>query len=427
MQEVNKNGIGQLYTAERGETVRNVQKSYSEDVYLQGVPQRNSLRDKDRTLGSQRELSGGQRDTLRSEESELYSERALREEQDRLGDIQFQDRQVYPDEARGVLVKIFSNMENIEGLDVSEADKEIIKQYAENLEQYNTYQEQLDSYRSAISDIYMAKNAITALLKDAINDEINGGIGLFYWDKKRAIALLSQKKVPMPNTVNTLSDGSLHSIHEKGSPVKSKLKNITDSQQFKRWFGDWRAYEETPPEINAANVVDIPQGVKINTQKRKIKNRDTGWMIDITDDLFQDSIHYAKKDRLYIDRILTHIDDVINNAIYMDTAVSDAKKSNKKGTSEFMHYLYTLVEFQGAPFLAKLTVEEYDFQGKHRAYNVQRIKMSTLSRAQYSQLKTAYRGKYASSVDAISIADLHALVKQYDKEFKPIEAKYLHL
>ena len=87
-----------------------------------------------------------------------------------------------------------------------------------------------------------------------------------------------------------------------------------------------------------------------------------------------------------------------------------------------MHYLYTLVEFQGAPFLAKLTVEEYDFQGKHRAYNVQRIKMSTLSRAQYSQLKTAYRGKYASSVDDISIADLHALVKQYDKEFKPIEA-----
>ena len=74
-------------------------------------------------------------------------------------DIQAQERQVYPDEARDVLVKIFSNMENIEGLDVSEADKEIIKQYAENLEQYNTYQEQLDSYRSAISGIYMAKNA----------------------------------------------------------------------------------------------------------------------------------------------------------------------------------------------------------------------------------------------------------------------------
>lgn len=64
----------------------------------------------------------------------------------------------------------------------------------------------------------------------------------------------------MPNTVNTWSDGLLHSIHEKGSPVKPKLKNITESQQFKRWFGDWRAYEETPPEINAANVVDIPQG-----------------------------------------------------------------------------------------------------------------------------------------------------------------------
>ena len=43
--------------------------------------------------------------------------------------------------------------------------------------------------------------------------------------------------------------------------------------------------------------------------------------------------------------------------------------------------------------------------------NAQRIKISTLSRAQYSQLKTAYRGNYASSVDAISISDLYELVK----------------
>ena len=50
---------------------------------------------------------------------------------------------------------------------------------------------------------------------------------------------------------------------------------------------------------------------------------------------------------------------------------------------------------------------------------IQRIKMSTLSRAQYSQLKTAYRGKYASSVDTLSIADLYKFVKTYDKDFSP--------
>ena len=55
-----------------------------------------------------------------------------------------------------------------------------------------------------------------------------------------------------------------------------------------------------------------------------------------------------------------------------------------------------------------------DVDGKTRAYNAQRIKMSTLSRAQYSQLKAAYRGNNASSVDAISVADLVTLVKTYD-------------
>lgn len=47
--------------------------------------------------------------------------------------------------------------------------------------------------------------------------------------------------------------------------------------------------------------------------------------------------------------------------------------------------------------------------------------MSALSRAQYSQLKTAYRGKYASNADAISILDLFQLVNTYDKEFNPKE------
>ena len=92
---------------------------------------------------------------------------------------------------------------------------------------------------NAVTSVYARKNAITSLLKDAISDEAKGNIGLFYWDKKRAIALLSKEKVTMPNVLNALNDGYVHSIREKGSPVKPKLKNVTESQQFKRWFGDW--------------------------------------------------------------------------------------------------------------------------------------------------------------------------------------------
>ena len=110
---------------------------------------------------------------------------------------------------------------------------------------------------------------------------------------------------------------------------------------------------------------------------------------------------------------------ILKRAILLDTTVSDNNSSNKKGSTQFMHYLYSVVEFNGNPFLAKITVEEYDVDGKHRAYNMQRIKMSALSRAQYSQMKSAYRGKFASNADAISIADLFKLVKNYDSKFKP--------
>ena len=189
----------------------------------------------------------------------------------------------------------------------------------------------------------------------------------------------------------------------------------TKSPFFRAWFGDWRANDIKTPSY----ITDIPQGVDINQNRREVVNEDTGWNVTLTEDIVEDSLHYAVKDRLYIERLLTHIDEVLKKAILLDTAISDTKKNNKKGSSQFMHYLYAPIEYQGAPFLAKITIEEYDVDNKKRAYNAQRIKLSTLSRAQYSQLKAAYRGNYASSVDAISIADLVSLVKTFDKDFTP--------
>lgn len=102
---------------------------------------------------------------------------------------------------------------------------------------------------NAVTSVYARSNAITSLLNNALNDESNSNIGLFYWDKKRAIALLSREKVTMPNVVNTLSDGYVHSIREKASPVKPKIQNVTESQQFKRWFGDWQKYPDKASKV----------------------------------------------------------------------------------------------------------------------------------------------------------------------------------
>ena len=51
--------------------------------------------------------------------------------------------------------------------------------------------------------------------------------------------------------------------------------------------------------------------------------------------------------------------DVVTNAILLETSVSQKSSANKKGSTQSMHYMYSLVEYNGSPFLAKITVEEY--------------------------------------------------------------------
>ena len=188
----------------------------------------------------------------------------------------------------------------------------------------------------------------------------------------------------------------------------------TKSPFFRAWFGDWRA-----KDIDPAIATSIEQKTDLNTNNRIIHNEDTKWNIQVTKNVFDDTLHYAGKEKSYLARLLTNIDDVITRAILLDTAVSIKSSENKKSSTQFMHYMYSLVEYNGNPFLAKIAVEEYGNENQHRAYNVERIKMSALSRAQYNQMKSAYRENSASNADAISISDLFSLVKQYDKMYKP--------
>ena len=84
-----------------------------------------------------------------------------------------------------------------------------------------------------------------------------------------------------------------------------------------------------------------------------------------------------------------------------------------------MHHLYCPVSVNGAPFLAKLIVEEYDVDGKTRAYNLRQIKMPNLQRAQFSQMLVENREVYALQNGALTVAQLYDLVKTYDKNFIP--------
>ncbi len=187
---------------------------------------------------------------------------------------------------------------------------------------------------------------------------------------------------------------------------------------FRAWFGDWRAYD-----VSAANVVKFAYGEtpKLNYKKREVYCEELKTKIVVDETVINDSKSYAKKngDEKQITKLLGKIDEILSNGILFDTQISAHSSGNKKGSTQFMHYLYTPISVNGAPFIAKLSVEEYDLSGKTRAYNLQRIELSEVSRAQYSQLTEENRGKYAYTSDALSVAQLFDFVKQKDKNFNP--------
>ena len=90
---------------------------------------------------------------------------------------------------------------------------------------------------NAVTSIYGRKNAVSNLLTKALNDHKSTEPHVFYLDKAKAAALYQGSKVTVPKMPNT-SDGFVGSIRDANSPVKLKIKDVTESRQFKRWFGN---------------------------------------------------------------------------------------------------------------------------------------------------------------------------------------------
>lgn len=89
---------------------------------------------------------------------------------------------------------------------------------------------------NAVTSIYGRKNAVSNLLTKALNDHKSTEPHVFYLDKAKATALYQGSKVTVPKMPNT-SDGFVSSIRDVNSPVKLKIKDVTEIRQFKRWFG----------------------------------------------------------------------------------------------------------------------------------------------------------------------------------------------
>ena len=89
---------------------------------------------------------------------------------------------------------------------------------------------------NAVTSIYGRSNAVTSLLTDAINEYNSGKNSLFYIDTAKAVTLYGNARVIMPKIPRS-RNGFIASIRDASSPVKPKFASITETQQFKRWFG----------------------------------------------------------------------------------------------------------------------------------------------------------------------------------------------
>lgn len=127
---------------------------------------------------------------------------------------------------------------------IKDAKSVIIPVYIDGLGRQNSIV--IDS--NAVTSIYEKKNAVTGLLTNAIEKSNNGETTLFYVDKVKAAALYQVARVPMPKMPDT-DNGFVASIRDAGSTVKQKLNNVTQSQQFKRWFGDWKNHPESASKV----------------------------------------------------------------------------------------------------------------------------------------------------------------------------------
>lgn len=90
---------------------------------------------------------------------------------------------------------------------------------------------------NAIASVYNKDNAIRNLLRNAVTSELAGQNSIYYWQKNKAIQRLNSIGVQFPG-VSSIADGYIHSIRDAGSFVNTKFENVTQTQQFKRWFGD---------------------------------------------------------------------------------------------------------------------------------------------------------------------------------------------
>lgn len=88
---------------------------------------------------------------------------------------------------------------------------------------------------NTISSVY--ERSVANLVKEAIAQENSGDIGVYYAKKEALTLPVAGVQFPTQLQQSIASNGIVHRFSEK---VNMKISETVQSQQFKRWFGDWQ-------------------------------------------------------------------------------------------------------------------------------------------------------------------------------------------
>lgn len=135
---------------------------------------------------------------------------------------------------------------------------------------------------NAIASVYNKDNAIRNLLRNAVTSELAGKNSIYYWQKNKAIQRLNGIGVQFPGA-SSIADGYIHSIRDAGSFVNTKFENVTQTQQFKRWFGDWQKNPKRASKV--VNADGTPKIVYHGTaaQFTQFRTGDVGFHLGMED------------------------------------------------------------------------------------------------------------------------------------------------
>ena len=201
---------------------------------------------------------------------------------------------------------------------------------------------------------------------------------------------------------------------EKTRPFAEKYwrEMGTKSPFFRAWFGDWRTNDKT-----AAAVVNIGGG---SFKAGKTVNKDTGTVLSWGDILKKETIVHQSSGGV-ASRALGAIEDIVENAILLDTYTSSLSSKTKLPGTAFMHSYYTVANYEGIDYLLKLFAEEAvslkNGEIFTRAYELKDIKkVAALPNGVLSQTGGLTDGNTSTT---LTVADIAAIVKKYDKSYNP--------